>query len=183
MTVKKRLGKNQWLAKAIEVLAESGVDEIKVDGLARMLSMSRNGFYYHFRDRSHFLEELLDYWEHEYTRIISGDKTIQLLSPEERFEKVIKMVQQYQLSKYDLAIISWAKKDPRAKKAVQRVFAMRLAFVGKIFEELGFTNEELELRTKLFVAYHANAGDIFDDYYTAESKEFHMRQLKFLLKR
>lgn len=180
---KKRLGKNQWLARALEVLAEAGVDEIKVDRLAKSLGMSRNSFYYHFHNRDHFLEELLHYWEHEYTRIVSGDRTIQQLPPEDRLEKVIEMVQEQELSHYDLALMSWAKKDQGAMKVVERVFALRLDFVGKIFEDFGFVGAELEIRKRLFVAYHAIAGDIFDDYYTAKSKEFHMRQLKFLLER
>ena len=29
--MKKRLGKKKWLAKALEVLAEHGIDEIKID--------------------------------------------------------------------------------------------------------------------------------------------------------
>ncbi len=77
--------------------------------------------------------------------------------------------------------MSWAKKDQRVKKVVERVFALRLDFVGKVFKDLGFTGAELEIRTRLFVAYHANAGDIFDDYYSAKSKKFHRRQLKFLM--
>ncbi|MBT8361412.1 MAG: hypothetical protein KJO32_10685, partial [Deltaproteobacteria bacterium] len=74
-----------------------------------------------------------------------------------------------------------AKNDQRVKRVVGRVFALRLEFVGKIFEELGFTGAELEIRTRLFVCYHSNAGDLFDDYYSAKSKKFHMRQLKFLM--
>lgn len=178
---KKRLGKKRWLAKALEVLAESGVDEIKIEHLAGMLGLSRNGFYYHFNNRDHFLEELLDYWEHDYTRIISSDRGIRELSPEDRFEKIIEIVQERKLSKYDLAIMSWAKNDQRVKRVVERVFALRLDFVGKIFEELGFTDEELEIRTRLFVCYHSNVGELFDDYYSAKSKKFHMRQLKFLM--
>lgn len=180
-TMKKRLGKKQWLTKALEVLAESGVDQIKIERLAEELGMSRNGFYYHFRNRDHFLEELLEYWEHESTRIISSDRAIQELSPEHRFERVIEMVHKHKVSKYDLAIMSWAKKDQRVRRVLNRVFALRLDFVGKIFEDLGFTGEELEIRTRLFVAYHANASDIFDDYYSTKSKKFHIHQLKLLM--
>ena len=179
--MKKRLGKKQWFGKAIEVLAESGVEGIKIERLAKELGKSRNGFYYHFQNRDHFLEELLDYWEHDYTRIISSDKTIQQLSPEDRLEKVVEIVQEQELTRYDLAIIFWARKDQRAARVLKRVFALRLDFVGRIFEELGFTDEELEIRTRLFVAYHSNASDIFDDYYSTKSKKFHMRQLKFLM--
>ena len=178
---KKRLGKRQWLTKALEVLAESGVDEIKIERLAKAIGMSRNGFYYHFHDRDQFLGELLEYWEHDYTRIISSDTIIQQLSPEDRIEKVIEMVQENKLSKYDLAFISWSKNDQRVKRVVKRVFALRFDFVGKIFEDLGFTGAELEIRTRLFVCYHSNASDIFDDYYSTKSKKFHIRQLKLLM--
>ena len=179
--MEKRLGKKRWLAKALDVLAASGVEEIKIARLAEELGMSRNGFYYHFQNRDHFLQELLGYWEHDYTRIISSDKTIQQLSPKDRLERVIEIVQEQELSKYDLAIMSWAKKDQRVGKVLKRVFSLRLEFVGRIFEELGFTGAELEIRTRLFVAYHSNACDIFDDYYSTKSKKFHKRHLKFLM--
>ena len=178
--MKKRHGKKVWLSKALEVLAESGVDEIKIEVLAKALGMSRNGFYYHFQNRDHFLEKLLDCWEHDYTRIISGDSSIQQLSPEDRFVKVVEMMQEHQLSKYDLAIMSWAKKDQRVQRVLKRVFALRFDFVGKIFEDIGFTGPELQIRTRIFVAYLSNAGNIFDDYYSTKSRKFHIRQLKFL---
>ena len=179
--MKKRLGKKQWLAKALEVLAKHGVDEIKIERLAKELGMSRNGFYYHFQNRDHFLQELLGYWEHDYTQVVSNDKSIQQLSPKDRLERVIEIVQEQELSKYDLAIMSWAKKDHRVGRVLKRVFALRLDFVGRIFEELGFTGGELEIRTRLFVAYHSNASDIFDDYYSTKSKKFHKRHLKFFM--
>ena len=179
--MQKRLGKKQWLTKALDVLEKYGIDEIKIERLAKELGMSRNGFYYHFQNRDHFLQELLGFWEHDYTRIISSDKTIQQLSPKDRLERVIEIVQEQELSKYDLAIMSWAKKDQRVGRVLKRVFSLRLEFVGRIFEELGFTGAELEIRTRLFVAYHSNASDIFDDYYSTKSKKFHMRQLKFLI--
>ncbi len=36
-----------------------------------------------------------------------------------------------------------------------RVVQRRLKFVGGMFRELGFRGEELEMRTKLYVCYHA----------------------------
>ena len=67
----KRVSKNQWLAKALETLAASGVDAVKIERLAKALGISRSGFYWHFKNRQDLLEHLLAYWVNEYTGTVT----------------------------------------------------------------------------------------------------------------
>jgi hypothetical protein len=64
------------------------------------------------------------------------------------------MILDADLAQYDLAFRAWADRDPKVAAQVRRVYRERLDFVRGLFRELGFEGEDLEMRTRLFVAYH-----------------------------
>ena len=51
---------------------------------------------------------------------------------------------------------------------------MRLDYLRKIFAELGFKGDELEMRSRLFVCYHAWEDTVFPDL----SDQQHSKLLK-----
>jgi len=148
---KKRVSKAEWLALALDVLAREGVQGVRVERLARDLGIAKAGFYWHFADRPDLLQQVLDYWAHEYTAVISENPQILELAPDQRLLRTMEMILEHDLAKYDLAIRGWAAHDVDAAKAVRHVDQMRLEHTGAIFRELGFRGRQLEMRTRLFV--------------------------------
>ncbi len=57
-----RFSKSDWLAAALDVLADGGIEAIRVERLAKQLGVAKSGLYYHFRDRDDLHAELLLYW-------------------------------------------------------------------------------------------------------------------------
>ena len=47
MSTKKRVMKEQWLSAALEALFEGGIENVKIENLARQLNISKSGFYWH----------------------------------------------------------------------------------------------------------------------------------------
>lgn len=150
---KKRTSKSDWFEAALQVLGSEGVSEVKIDGLARDMGASRSGFYWHFEDRRDLLLQLLDYWSHEYTDVVVRNPELLSLAPRERLTTASKMILEHRLTAYDLAFISWATRDAQVSRRVRGVIRTRTRFIGEAFAELGFTGQELELRTRLFVCY------------------------------
>lgn len=158
---KKRASKQDWLEAALEMLESAGIDAVRVEKLAARLGISKSGFYWHFRDRSDLQQQLLEFWAHEYTEIISDNPQFLEGNPEQRLEKVARMIHDYQLNRFDLAMWAWAKHDPMAAAAVENTLKMRLAHLRGIFSDMGFTGYELEMRTMLFVSYFTCEPDAF----------------------
>jgi hypothetical protein len=73
----------------------------------------------------------------------------------------MKMIQAHDLARYDLAVRAWARHDEMARDFVQRVTKARLDFIRRIFSEMGFDGDELEMRTMVFVCYHTWEGATF----------------------
>ncbi|MBW2498837.1 MAG: TetR/AcrR family transcriptional regulator [Deltaproteobacteria bacterium] len=155
------VSKAQWLEAGLEALAEGGVSAVTIGGLSRSLHIARAGFYWHFKDRSDLLDQMLRHWSHELTEVISDNPEIAALEPVGRLRHIAEMVLEYDLAAYELAIRQWALNDGRAARAVRRVNRKRLDSVRAAFAELGFEGDDLEMRTMLFVAYHSFEAPMF----------------------
>jgi AcrR family transcriptional regulator len=158
----KRTSKAEWLEKALEVLEAEGVNAVKIDQLARLLETSRSGFYWHFKDRQDLLNNLLEYWKHEYTEVVIGSGGHPVgLPPGERLLQVMKMIEHYDLDRFEVPLRAWADHDLKAAEVVSEVYAMRFKFVKSIFSEMGFKGADLDMRVRLWLCYAVNGKAMY----------------------
>ncbi|MEA3547215.1 MAG: hypothetical protein U9R66_06090 [Thermodesulfobacteriota bacterium] len=101
------------------------------------------------------MQHLLDYWANEYTAVITASLDMKKFDAEKRLFITMQMVREKKLAQYDLAMNGWAKVDPLVNEIVKKVVAMRLDFLRIIFKDLGFSGDELEMRARLHLCYHA----------------------------
>jgi len=178
-----RVSKDQWLAKALEALESKGVEAVKIDILAKELGISRSGFYWHFKNRQDLLEHLLDFWISEYTGAVTDNPDVLKLDPKKRLYTTMEMIRDKHLTKYDLAMTSWAKLDSQVHKVVRKVVKMRLDYLRVIFTELGFEGDELEMRTRLFVCYHSWEDTMFPDLSNQKHSKLLKLRYKYLIQK
>lgn len=151
-----------------------------MEGLARALGIAKAGFYWHFKDREDLLRQLLDYWEHELTEIVTTNVEVLELEPKSRLAKTAEMVLEYDLGRYDMAIRQWALDDADAARAVRKVNRTRLDFVRGAFCELGFTGDDLDMRAMLFVCYHTWESSMFREISRKRRSELIAKRLDLL---
>ena len=150
----KRVSKAQWLDTALEVLETEGVDGVRVEKLARQLGIAKSGFYWHFKDRQELLQEMLNYWAHEYTAVITENPELNQGNPKQRLEKVMRMIQEYELNRLEIVIRVWAQSDPMAARVMNKAYKMRHNYIANLFKEMGFRDDEVEMRTQLLLGYY-----------------------------
>ncbi len=139
------------------MLAEGGVDHVRVEPLARRLRVTKGGFYWHFKDRAELLATMLGHWRDGRVAVIARH-----VMPEagEDAEAVLRRL----LARYldhpnprgvaiEMAVRDWARHDATAAAAVAEVDRARLAHVAPLFEALGATAGEARARARLFYAY------------------------------
>jgi AcrR family transcriptional regulator len=151
----KRVSKDQWLACALEALANEGIGGVRIDKLAKQLGIARSGFYWHFKDRQDLLDHMLEYWAREYTEVVTENKALTEGPPAQLLENAMRIVRDYELNRFEAAVFIWAQTDPAARETFERVYKVRLDFFRNIFRDLGFSGDELEMRAQLFVGYLA----------------------------
>lgn len=152
--VKRGVSKAQWLGAALEAFAKGGLSAVQIEDLARSLGIAKSGFYWHFTGRPDLLHEMLDYWVNELTEVVTSNEELLNLEPKHRMLTIAEMVLERELGRYDMAFRQWALQDEEVARVVKKVNDIRLGFLRKAFSELGFTGDDLEVRTMLFVCYH-----------------------------
>ena len=175
-----RISKAQWLDMALEVLETDGVAGVRIEILAKRLEISKSGFYWHFKNRDHLLKDMLDYWTHELTEVATENPQLLTLKPKSRLIKTAEMILEHDLTRYEIPIRQWALQDAVAARAVRKVNRLRLDFIGGAFSELGFTGDDLDMRTMLFTCYHTWEAAMFREISRKRRRELIANRIELL---
>jgi AcrR family transcriptional regulator len=160
-TSDQRLSRQDWLDNALGILSETGQAGLSIQDLSSALGVSRGSFYWHFKDRDDFVHALLKYWYEEYTAMapaaVGRDG-----AAKERLARLLRLVHDQDLTRYDLTIRSFASRDPQFARWVRKADRFRLDFIVSLLEEMGFTENDLQIRARCCLAYIATEHDLFD---------------------
>jgi AcrR family transcriptional regulator len=165
MTTKRastRLSREQWLDRALEVLAAEGPGKLNIEHMAGALGVSRGSFYWHFKDRADFIRSLLDYWHEIHTAPVPALMAASEKSGKAKLRYFLQMIHNERLTRFDMPLRIWAATDPTVADKVSRTDKFRMDYVRSLFEELGFEGSELDIRARACVAYLTLEGHLFD---------------------
>ena len=154
----------QWVDQGLKALADGGPDAVRIEPLAQALGVTKGGFYWHFKDRSALLDEVLDRWEQEsVTEIIDvverggGDARAKLRRLFTGAKK------RPDLLRADLAVRDWARRDRRVAQRLRRVDNRRIQYMRGLFAEFCDDEEDVEARSlmvgSLWTGSHLFAAD------------------------
>ena len=150
-TRSKRLSREDFLARALEVLSNDGESELRIDRLVAAIGVTKGSFYWHFENRAEFVQSLAEYWKHWSTDRVLGEIKVLKAEPKRLLFKIQEIVTRGELSRYDLVMRSWATHEPEVAKIVRSVDEARYGIVRRLFERLGYQGEELHIRASTYV--------------------------------
>jgi AcrR family transcriptional regulator len=149
-----RLGRDEWLARALDILALEGQAKLRIETICKALGVTKGSFYWHFKDRDDFVRSVVQFWSDHFTDPVMERVTRMGGSARERIKALMHAVSEGRFARYDVSIRAWAAQDPELVAAiVKAVDKRRLAFVGSLFDEMGFEGPEAEMRARALVAY------------------------------
>jgi AcrR family transcriptional regulator len=151
-----KLGRQDWINLGLKVLAESGVEAVRVEPLAKLLNVTKGSFYWHFKNREELLEAILQEWVNRETDSIieqvetaSGNASAKLLH---LFELAIQDDGQV-----ENAIRAWAANDSRVAAILDQVDQRRFDYTKNLFLEVGFAPFEATVRARM--VYYSLIGE------------------------
>lgn len=152
-----RLDIAAWTDAALLLLAEQGIDGVRVELLAKRLNVTKGSFYWHFKDRDALYQAMLEHWRRKATlelieRLDRGEA-----SPEERFRRLMRLPLTSRASpvaaNVELAVRMWSRRDQRAELALAEVDELRLRYIGGLIEASGCPAGEAGARAVLAYSY------------------------------
>lgn len=146
----KRLGRDDWVAAARKTLVERGVDEVKVDRLARQMKVTRGSFYWHFQHRRDLLDALLTDWEaRNYFEIAQVRARWARTTPDMAVVISIWLSEDPSVLSFDVAVRAWARRAPEVAQSVKRVDTAWIALLQDSFKRDGLSQDEALVRARI----------------------------------
>jgi hypothetical protein len=104
-------------------------------------------------------------------------------TPDERLLKIVQMIKKFELNRHDTAILSWAGMDARAREVFDGAIDRRVQFVRSIFQDLGFTGDDLESRARIFVTYVSWENHLFPNVSKRKRNQWLKMQIELLTRK
>ena len=154
-----RLSESDWTAAALRALAEGGLAAVAVEPLATRLGTTKGSFYWHFAGREELLKATLAQWEQRGTEHVIAAAEAQS-DDVARLRELLRLVlggvqRRSAVASVELTLQATAD-HPLVAPVLRRVTQRRLAYLTRLFTELGFAPAEASRRGLL--AYTAYLG-------------------------
>jgi AcrR family transcriptional regulator len=149
---KPTVSREAWLEGAWALLADGGDEALRVEVLARRLSITKGSFYWHFADREALLQAVLDAWEKRESEGLTaqlhggGEK----LKPKAQLRALLAWLAPRLGGEAGLRL--WARRDRACAKVVATIDAQRLSVLEKAFAATGSGGKESAARARLAYA-------------------------------
>lgn len=178
-----RTSPSRWIEEGLRALAAGGPDAVRVEQLARVLGVTKGGFYGHFNDRHALLEAMLDTWERGVL-----DEVIERVEEEgkdarARLRRLFALASSVtgRWLKVELAIRDWARRDRAVARRLKRVDNRRIEFMRALFADLCQDDDEVEARCLLAFSLFIGSPFITADHRGRSRAEVVERALEWLV--
>ena len=150
------LAPNDWIAAALAVLADRGVDAVRIDPLAKTLGVTRGSFYWHFRDRGALLAALLEAWGERQTEGVIARAESLGLPPADTLRALLGYCFEDD-GRLEKALRSWATQDADVARTIAAVDRRRTGYLADLLRASGIPEPKADARARL--AYRTWLGD------------------------
>ncbi len=185
MSTRTSLTREDWIHAAQHVLVTSGVDAVRVDTLAKELKITRGSFYYHFKSRGELLEGILGSWRSRATEDVILQLRNAHTSPLQQLQRLLELPSHGQTARdaaaIELAIRAWARRDDKARQAIDEVDRYRLNYIEGLLIQAEVTQSEACDRAYLIYAYQISLSLLHSEDTAQDRKDRSVRMARLLI--
>jgi AcrR family transcriptional regulator len=161
-----------YFEAALDLLAESGPPGVTIEGLCRLLGVTKGSFYHHFAGIPDFMGRLLAYWE----KRGSDREALSVTNPSDVLA-LAKLTATWELHHgAESAIRALARIDPLAAEVQRRVDTSREYLLATTFAQVGIPKARATVLARMGIAIligtqqrehpvdRRRLQDVFDEY-------------------
>jgi len=151
---KGKLAREDWIIAARRVFVVSGIDDVKIDRLAKEMKVTRGSFYWHFKNLEDLQAAVLEDWQKQ--NLVEMDA---LRNKWRESGATIHDVgvawsdEGSEFPTFSMAIRIWARKNQMVASAVRSIDHAWLKLLEEVFRPEGFNDDECHVRARILY-YH-----------------------------
>jgi AcrR family transcriptional regulator len=147
-----RVSIDDWIQAGFIILAEEGLNALKLERLCARLGVTKGSFYWHFADIAAYRESLVRSWG----EVRDADRRVYAiqseLAPRERLSAMMTLLVNPQHWALERAMREWGRSDEAVASSVRASDRTVLCAVRQAFLDLGFDPDDADLRANAVFA-------------------------------
>jgi AcrR family transcriptional regulator len=148
-----RLDVDDWIQAGYAILAEDGLQALKIDRLCDRLGVTKGSFYWHFEGMPSYRSALIQSWGELRDQDRAALDEMTGAPPRERLSRMMFSLVSPRLWTLERAMREWARSDESVATSVQAADRRLLRAVRQAFLDYGFADDEADVRaTATFAA-------------------------------
>lgn len=150
--------KEDWVDLGYKLFSEKGISGIVIETMAEKLKVNKSSFYWHFKTKKEFIQQLIEFWINNET-----DRIIELTNSEksalQKFETLIKLSYKKMPNQdFIFYLKRYAQKEEKIKNTIGKIDFERIKYVKKLLKDLGYSEQDATIKSSLFykhlIGYH-----------------------------
>ena len=145
--------KEDWITLGYKLFSEKGMNGIVVEKMALKLNVNKSSFYWHFKTKKDFLNEIISFWVSTDTNSIIT--TVESKSSgKEKFNGLIELAfKKEPYLDFIFFLKRYALKDREIQTLIDKVDSQRIDYTKSILIEMGFSQNDASVKSTLFYKY------------------------------
>ncbi|MBL4649018.1 MAG: TetR/AcrR family transcriptional regulator [Aureispira sp.] len=145
--------KQDWIFLGYKLFSEEGISGIIVEKMAKELKVNKSSFYWHFKTKKDFIDEIVAYWISLNTNQIMS-MTDNEKSGKEKFIKLIELsFKKEPYLDFIFFLKRYAQKNKKIQLIIDEIDTQRIEYTKNILIEMDFSIAESETKSILFYKY------------------------------
>lgn len=150
--------KEDWIDLGYRLFSEKGISGIVIEKMAEKLKVNKSSFYWHFKTKKEFIQNLIEFWVKNET-----EQIIQFTNNEksalEKFKTLIKLSYKKMPNQdFIFYLKRYAQKEKKIKSIIEKIDSERIEYVRELLRDIGYSEEDAAIKSSLFykhlIGYH-----------------------------
>lgn len=145
--------KEDWIKLGYGLFSVKGVDGLVVEQMAAKLKCNKSSFYWHFKNKTKFIDEIVDYWIQQETQGVI-DYVEAYDNPTEKYQAFLTICFQHDpYLEFIFFLKRYAVKSKRHQRIIDEIDQRRLDYTTSLYVGLGFSNARAKFMASVFYKY------------------------------
>jgi len=131
--------KLDWLEFALEMLIKKGPEALKITPLCELKGVTKGSFYHHFKNRSEFIDTLMEHWYQKMTLDFISQANTEA-SPMERLNKLDQVIANQNIEA-EMHIRAWSLKESSIALHLEKIDQQRQDYLASCYKDLGLDDQ------------------------------------------
>jgi len=145
--------KEDWIILGYKLFSENGINGLVVEKMALKLNVNKSSFYWHFKTKKDFLNEIISFWVSTDTNKIITEVESKPIG-KEKFKVLIEIVFKKEPHlDFIFFLKRYALKNIKIQTLIDDIDSQRIYYTKSILVTMGFSENEAFVKASLFYKY------------------------------